>query len=94
MIKFPAAPMFSDDDTSADRAQMAIDSMAKTHLRRNEGVDIPAAIFRSSFSIPAHMQNAGRDISAAKMEEFEARLESIWRMADEQIAGVSVKQAF
>ncbi|KAF2126710.1 hypothetical protein P153DRAFT_68485 [Dothidotthia symphoricarpi CBS 119687] len=80
---------FIDDKTSGDRARIATESMAKAKLQRDDGVDIPAVIFQTDFSIALDKQNVGQDIPQDTFEKILGRLREVWKLNKEQVASVT-----
>ncbi|OAL51959.1 hypothetical protein IQ07DRAFT_506898 [Pyrenochaeta sp. DS3sAY3a] len=75
---------FIDDSTAGHHARVAIESMARQELKRTEGVDIPAVIFKTSATIAPELQNSGRDISKEELADIRKRLKTVFKLNGDQ----------
>jgi hypothetical protein len=86
--QYKAAIEFIDDNTASTRARVATESLANGQLARDEGVDIHAVVFRTTSTVAADKQNAGRDLDATRFEKMLQRLKTVWKLNKEQIDAV------
>jgi hypothetical protein len=82
---------FIDDTTTDKRARKSLESMARVDVKREKGVDLPAIIFRSEFTIPPTEQNVlGRPetLSQEALNIVMSRVEVMWKLNVKQCEAV------